>query len=90
MGSTNSDLYDLLAQLLNEVDDTKQARSAGDIRGKRLITDIKIDSLDTIKFILLVEERTSVKITDEDIESHQLYEIDRMVDFLSQRRQAAG
>ena len=48
--------YEKIAQLLHEVDDKLKSASPSSIRDKHLTQDLGLDSLDVIKFVLLVEE----------------------------------
>jgi acyl carrier protein len=75
--------YERIAQLLHEVDDKLQSVSAHEIQGKHLTQDLGLDSLDVIKFVLLVEEKFGVKLADEEIDSKQLLRLDNLAQHLS-------
>jgi acyl carrier protein len=70
--------YDKLAGLLHEVDDKLQSLGTESIRGKHLTQDLGLDSLDVIKFVLLVEEGFGVKIADEEIDAKELLRVDNL------------
>ncbi|MGZ9014494.1 MAG: hypothetical protein ACXW2L_19780 [Burkholderiales bacterium] len=48
--------YEKIAALLHEVDEKLKSASASSIREKHLTQDLGLDSLDVIKYVLLVEE----------------------------------
>lgn len=77
--------YQALAELLREVDDKLQSVSADDIRGKHLTKDLGLDSLDVIKFVLLVEEKYGVKLADEEIDGKGLLEVDNLAGYIGAR-----
>ena len=77
--------YVKIAELLHEVDEKLSALSAGAIRGKHLTADLGLDSLDVIKFVLLVEETFGVKIEDEEIDKRELLKIDNLAGYLGER-----
>lgn len=76
---------DAIAEILHEVDDRLRSANGRQIQGKHLRTDLGLDSLDVIKFILLVEERYEVKIPDADIDSRDLLQVDHLVRYLAER-----
>lgn len=75
--------YERIAELLHEIDDKLKRVTASEIQGKHLTKDLGLDSLDVIKFVLLVEEQFSVKLADEDIDSKQLLAIDNLARYLA-------
>lgn len=77
--------YDRIAALLHEVDDKLQKLSAEAIRGKHLTQDLGLDSLDVIKFVLLVEEGFAVKIADEEIDAKELLKVDNLAAYVAER-----
>jgi acyl carrier protein len=81
----NAAAYEKLAALLREVDDKLSSVDAAKIRGKHLTRDIGLDSLDVIKFVLLVEENFGVKIPDEEIDSRELLKTDNLAGYLAER-----
>lgn len=84
----NNGTYERITNLLHEVDDKLQPVTASEIRGKHLTQDLGLDSLDVIKFVLLIEEKFGVKIADEDIDARELLKIDNLADYLSERSAA--
>lgn len=70
--------YEKIAQLLHEVDEKLEPLTATTIRGKHLSQDLGLDSLDVIKFVLLVEEKFGLKLADEDIDGKELLKIDNL------------
>ena len=74
--------YEKLAELLHEVDDKLESMSAREIQGKHLTQDLGLDSLDVIKFVLLVEERFGCKIADEEIDARGLLKVDNLAAYL--------
>ena len=75
--------YEKIAELLHEVDEKLQALDASGIRGKHITQDLGLDSLDVIKFILLVEEKFGVRLADEDIDSKELMKVDNLAEHVS-------
>lgn len=82
MNNEENSLYATIAALIGEVDEDLQGRDENDLRGKVLTDDLGLDSLDTIKFVLLLEEKFDVKIPDDDIDSHDLMNVDNLVAYL--------
>ena len=77
--------YEKIAELLHEVDEKLQSLDSAKIRGKHLTRDLGLDSLDVIKFVLIVEEKFGVKIADEEIDSRELLKIDNLAGYLAER-----
>ena len=77
------DTYEAIAALLHEVDEKLHPVDASGIRGKHLTRDLGLDSLDVIKFVLLVEEKFGVKLGDEEIDSKELLAVDNLVKHLA-------
>jgi acyl carrier protein len=77
--------YEQIAALLREVDEKLQSTDPSKIRGRHLTRDLGLDSLDVIKFVLLVEEKFGVKIPDEDIDSRELLVVDNLAGYLAGR-----
>jgi acyl carrier protein len=77
--------YEKLTALLHEVDDKLQPVTASEIRGKHLSQDLGLDSLDVIKFVLLVEEKFGVKLADEEIDGKELLKVDNLALYLAER-----
>ena len=80
--------YEKIAELLHEVDDKLKSVSASGIREKHLTQDLGLDSLDVIKFVLLVEERFGCKIADEEIAARGLLRVDNLATYLAERATA--
>ena len=78
-----NDTYESIAGLLHEVDEKLASLDATGIRGKHLTQDLGLDSLDVIKFVLLVEEKFGVKLADEDIDSKELLRVDNLAQHLA-------
>ena len=78
-------IYEKISELLHEVDDKLQPVTAAEIRGKHLTQDLGLDSLDVIKFVLLVEEKFGLKLTDEEIDGRGLLEIDNLARYVAER-----
>ena len=77
--------YERIADLLHEVDDKLQPVTASEIRGKHLTQDLGLDSLDVIKFVLLVEEKFGLKVADEEIDTRELLKVDNLAGYLAER-----
>ena len=56
--------------------------------GAHLRADLQMDSLDVMTFFFDVEREFGVKIPEEDIESRQLLDLDRLLAYLQERAQA--
>jgi acyl carrier protein len=81
----NAGTYEKIAELLHEVDEKLESLTAPKIEGKHLTRDLGLDSLDVIKFVLLVEEKFGVKIADEEIDARGLLGIDNLAAYLAER-----
>ena len=77
--------HETIAAIMREVDDELKSAAAAGIRGKHLATDLGLDSLDIIKFILLVEEKFGLKIPDHEIDARGLLAVDNLVAYLAER-----
>ena len=75
--------YEKITELLHEVDEKLQALDASGIHGKHITQDLGLNSLDVIKFILLVEEKFGVRLADEDIDSKELMKVDNLAEHVS-------
>ena len=75
--------YERIADLLHEVDEKLASLDAWSIRGKHLTQDLGLDSLDVIKFILLVEEKFDVKIPEDEIDAKDLMHVDNLAQYLA-------
>ena len=78
-------IYEKLAELLRDVDEKLKPATAAGIQGKQLTRDLGLDSLDVIKFVLLVEEKFGVKLADEDIDGRELLKVDNLAAYLAER-----
>ena len=77
--------YQSILELLHEVDDKLQTLTAATIRGQHLTQDLGLDSLDVIKFVLLVEEKFGLKLTDEEIDDRELLLVDNLARYVAER-----
>jgi acyl carrier protein len=77
-------MLESIVSLLHEVDEKLARLSADSIRGKNLSSDLELDSLDVIKFILMVEEKFGIKIPDKDIDARELLIVDNLATYLRQ------
>lgn len=77
--------HDAIAEILHVVDDKLRSANGSHLTGKHLRSDLGLDSLDVIKFILLLEERYALKIPDPDIDSRDLLQVDNLVRYLAER-----
>ncbi len=80
--------HEAIAAIIREVDDKLKSITADEIRGKNLATDLGLDSLDVIKFILLVEEKFGFKIPDHEIDARNLLTVDSLVGYLAEHGHA--
>lgn len=82
---SNPATYAKIADLLHEVDDKLQPVTADEVKGKHLTQDLGLDSLDVIKFVLLVEEKFGVKLADEEIDRRELLKVDNLACYLAEQ-----
>lgn len=84
MTQVQDETYEILASLVGEVMGKSLIISATEIRGKNIVKDLTLDSLDVIRLILLIEERFSIKLPD-DLDSLGLINADNMAKYLCER-----
>lgn len=77
--------YEKLVELLHEVDEKLKSLDAAAVRDKHLTQDLGLDSLDVIKFVLLVEERFGITIADEEIDAKGLLKVDNLAAYVAGR-----
>lgn len=77
--------YEKILELLHEVDDKLKSLNAETIREKHVTQDLGLDSLDVIKFVLLVEERFGITIADEEIDAKALLKVDNLAAYVAER-----
>lgn len=82
MSKTEEQVIAEIAAVIREVDEDLQSISDSDVIGKTLSQDLGLDSLDAIKFFLLLEEKYGYKVPDADIDSHALMEVNNLVAYL--------
>lgn len=82
---TPSEALQKLMATLAEVDEDLSRKPPDAFAGKHLGEELGLDSLDVLKFVLLVEERFGCKLPDEDIDQHELLKLDRLAAYLSER-----
>lgn len=63
----SKDVQEVLSAVLKEVSPLAEYREEANLR-----VDLNLDSLDVINFLFEVEARTKVKISEADIDNHQL------------------
>jgi acyl carrier protein len=86
MSGSKDDLYALVSALLKEVTDGQLAVAASELKGKNLRQDFNLDSLDVIKFIFLIEEKSGVKLPEKDLDALNLLQVDRLVDYVADKQ----
>jgi len=74
-----------IAELLHEVDEKLARVTPAEIRGKHVTQDLGLDSLDVIKFVLLVEEKFGLKLEDAEIDGRELLKVDNLARYLAER-----
>jgi acyl carrier protein len=89
MSNSKDQLYGLVSVILKEVTDGQQSPAAADVKGKNLRQDFNLDSLDVIKFIFLVEEKSGVKLPEKDLDELNLLHVDRLVDYVAEKQKHA-
>ena len=80
---TSTDLYQRIAALLGQIDSDLGHKTEAELQGKYLGEDLGLDSLDVVRFILLVEEGFGRKLPDEDIDKQDLLRVDKLVAYLA-------
>lgn len=58
---------------------------ADELRGKHLINDLAMDSLDIINMLFQIEENEGVDISEEEMESESLFEFSRLADYVEEQ-----
>lgn len=82
MSKTETQVIAEIAAVIREVDEDLQCINDSDLIGKTLSQDLGLDSLDAIKFFLLLEEKYGYKVPDADIDSQELMEVNNLVAYL--------
>jgi len=90
MPAKESAMFDAVAELVTEVKDDAAPWTPARLRGKNLATDVGLDSLEVLKFILLVEERLKIQIPDADIDGKDLLSVDKLVAYLQAQTPTAS
>jgi len=78
-----ADILQKIAATLREVEEDVVIPPEAEFRGKHLVEDLNLDSLDVIKFILLVEERFECKLPDADIDRLDLLRVGNLATYLA-------
>ena len=89
MSVSKNDLYLTVGSIIREVTDGQTSVTTEQMQGKHLRKDFSFDSLDVIKFIFLMEEKSGVKLPDKEIDALNLLEIDSLVDYVVKHKQDA-
>jgi acyl carrier protein len=89
MSELNSEYYLVVSVLIGEVSDGQQRVSPEEVKGKHLRKDLNFDSLDVIKFVFMLEEKTGVKLPDKEIDALNLLDIDSLVAYLEKNKNSA-
>ncbi len=80
---TNTDeIYQKLLVAIRETMEDVEIESAQSLKGKNILENIGMDSLDVIKFALTIEEELGQRIPDDDWDDKDLMDIDKLVSYL--------
>lgn len=89
MSVSKNDIYLTVSSIISEATDGQTLVTPQQLQGKHLRKDFNFDSLDVIKFIFLMEEKSGVKLPDKEIDALNLLEIDALVDYVVKHKQDA-
>ena len=74
------DIFHGLVEIMKEVKSDAKVE-----KGKNLIEDLGLDSLDVISLLFEAEKRFDIKIPEEDISEHDLLNIDKFVAYIKNK-----
>ncbi|MGZ8202076.1 MAG: phosphopantetheine-binding protein, partial [Burkholderiales bacterium] len=81
MSDKNTEIYEVIKEhLVGRGIDAGQVTMEAD-----LAKNVGLDSLDVIKFVLLVEERFGITIADEEIDAKELLKVDNLAGYVAER-----
>ena len=86
MSADKNEFYAMVSSLIAEVSEGQQSAAVDQLSGKHLRKDFNFDSLDVIKFIFLLEEKSGVKMPDKDIDALNLLQVDCLVRYIAERK----
>lgn len=85
MSDNRADIMNFLRDSVSEISG-KPVSDDGDIlESRQLIADLGLDSLDLINLLFSIEEKYGLKIPEEDIDSHDLVQFGKLVDYVADR-----
>jgi len=71
---------------IESVKDKKLDFEVEELSSKHLINDLEMDSLDIINMLFQIEENEQVNISEEEMESHSLFDFKNLADYIRKRR----
>ncbi len=74
-----------LKRYIEEAKNAEIGFAADELRGKHLINDLAMDSLDIINMLFQIEENEGVDISEEDMERESLFEFSQLADHVLER-----
>lgn len=89
MSTSKDEIYSTVRSIIGEVTDGQTSVTPEQLKGKHVRKDFNFDSLDVIRFIFLMEEKSGVKLPDKEIDALNLLEIDALVDYVVKNKQDA-
>jgi acyl carrier protein len=84
-GDRNADVFNAVAEIVAEQGDVVLARVTPETH---FINDLNFDSLQTVEFVMALEDRFSVTVPDE--QARELLTVGQVVDYVVQRVGEAG
>jgi len=80
--NNKENVYEEIANSIREIDDRHASITVDELHGKNISSDLEMDSLDIVGFLLAIEEKFNVRLNDDDIEEHDLLKVDNLVNHL--------
>lgn len=85
MANEDSALEGRLKSYIESVQDRKLDFEIAELSEKHLINDLAMDSLDIMNFLFQIQENENVEISEAEMESHSLFKVSNLAEFVRQR-----
>lgn len=83
--ATIDNLFEI-RKMLSDITSKDISVPDNELENTHIMEDMNLDSLDVINFLFRMEEKTSVKIPEEDIDTENLMIVGNLVSYLKKRQ----